>query len=157
MERIFPSFLADSPLAAPRPPPSKRCFLTDFHKFLKDCFIICYPVSVWTRPESFFEHTRKCFCKNHSWSCYSRRVSHMTPIIHGSQHSQHSKKHKKQPETRKQVVYITRIWQKIQCSRAKTERNRVNTLKRKLRKRKETKCSKKKLIDAPCESNINTC
>ena len=36
-------------------------------------------------------------------SCYLRCVWHITQLMHGNQHSQHPKKPKKQPETRKQV------------------------------------------------------
>ena len=35
--------------------------------------------------------------------CYSRRVWHITRLMHGNQHSQHPKKLKKKQETRRQV------------------------------------------------------
>ena len=47
----------------------------------------------------------------------------MTRLIHGKQHSQHPKKHKRQPETRKQVNQ----WM-VEDSRV--ERNRIDKKKK---------------------------
>ena len=52
-----------------------------------------------TRSDSFSGHIKKYFCKHCSWSCYSGSLWHMTRVMHGKQHSQHPKKHRKQPET----------------------------------------------------------
>ena len=67
----------------------------------------------------------------------------MTRLVHDNQHSQHSKKHKKQPETRKQV-------QMAQDPRVKTERNRVDKQKSLNKKKRED--VNKKPIAALCEA-----
>ena len=46
---------------------------------------------------------------------------HMTSLMHGNQYSQHPKKHKKQPETRKQVIQ-----QMTEDTKDKTGRNQVD-------------------------------
>ena len=70
----------------------------------------------------------------------------MTPLMHGNQHSHHPKKHKKQPETPKQVgQWITKD------SKLKTKRNRVDKLKS-LKKKKIEDVQTRKLIVAPCEA-----
>ena len=67
----------------------------------------------------------------------------MTRLMHGNQHSHHPKKHKKQPETQKQVgQWIT------EDSRFKTKRNRVDKLKS-LKKKKIEDVQTRKLIAAP--------
>ena len=66
-------------------------------------------------------HTQKSFRKKCSSSSYSRRVWRMTRFKHNNQHSQHPKKHKKEPETWKPVSQ----WM-AQDSRVKTEGNRVD-------------------------------
>ena len=96
-------------------------FWTDCLKCFSKRFIKNYQGSVWPRSDSFLGHMKRSFHKKYSWTCYSRRVSHMTRLKHGNQHSQHSKKHKKQPETRKQVSQ----WMP-EDSRLKTKRNRVD-------------------------------
>ena len=78
-------------------------FWTDCQKLFSELFIISYQRNKWPRSDSFLGHTKKSLRKNCRSSCYSRRVWHMTQLMHGNQHSQYLKKHKKQPETRKQV------------------------------------------------------
>ena len=67
----------------------------------------------------------------------------MTQLMHGNQHSQHPKKYKKQPETRKQVSQ----WM-AEDSRVKTERQCID--KQKSLKKKKRDVQIKKLITAPC-------
>ena len=101
---------------------SSRHFLwTDWQKLFSECIIISYGESVWPRSDSFLGHTKKSFRKKCPSGCYLRRVWHMARLKHGNQHSQHPKKHKKQPETRKQVSQ----WM-AEDSRVKTEINRVD-------------------------------
>ena len=47
---------------------------------------------MWSRSDLFLGHTKKYFCKNCSWSCYSRCVWRMIRLMHGYQHLQHPKK-----------------------------------------------------------------
>ena len=96
-------------------------FWTDCLKVFSKYFIINYQGRVWPRSDSFLGHTKKSFRKKCPSSCYLRRVWHMARLKHGNQHSQHPKKHKKQPETRKQVSQ----WM-AEDSRVKTEINRVD-------------------------------
>ena len=96
-------------------------FCTDCLKVFSKHFIINYQGRMWPRSDSFLGHTKKSFRKNCSSSCYSRRVWHMARLKHGNQHSQHPKKRKKQPETRKQVSqWMAKDW------RVKIEINRVD-------------------------------
>ena len=67
----------------------------------------------------------------------------MTQLMHGNQHSQHPKKYKKQPETRKLVSQ----WM-AEDSRVKTERQCID--KQKSLKKKKRDVQIKKLITAPC-------
>ena len=83
--------------------PSRHFFWSDCQKLFRERFKISYQEMVWARSDSFLGHTKECFRKNCSSSCYSRHVWHMTRLIHGNQHSQDPKKHKEQPESRKQV------------------------------------------------------
>ena len=96
-------------------------FSTDCLKLFSKGFIINYQENVWPRSDSFLGHLNKSFRKTCFWSCYSRHVWHMKWPIHSNQHSQHPKKHKKQPETWKQVSQ----WM-AEDSRFKTERIRVH-------------------------------
>ena len=75
-----------------------KSFLPMFHHFLPR-------VRVNKIGLILFGHTKRSLHKNCSLSCYQRRGWPMTNhgLIHGNQHSQHSTKHKKHPETRKQV------------------------------------------------------
>ena len=95
-------------------------FWTDCLKLFSKRFMINYQGSVWPRSDSFLGHTKKSFCKKCSSSCYSWRVWHTTRLKHGNQHSQHPKKHKKQPETRNKLA------SQWMTSRVKTKRNRVD-------------------------------
>ena len=90
--------------------PSCHFFWTDCQKLLSQRFQISYQERLWPRSghslyilkKSFVKigvHTKKIFRKN----CCSWRVWHMTQLLHDNRHSQHAKKHKKQPETWKQV------------------------------------------------------
>ena len=97
-------------------------FWTDFLKLFSKRFIINYQGSVWPRSDSFLGHTKKSFRKKYSSSCYWRRVCHMRRLKHGNKHSQHPKKHKKQPEARNKLASQ---WM-AEHSRVKTERNRVD-------------------------------
>ena len=79
-------------------------FSTDCLKLFNKRFMINYQGSVWRRSDSFLGHTKKSFYRKCSWSCYSRRVWHMARLKHRNQHSQHLKKHQKQPETRSKLA-----------------------------------------------------
>ena len=57
----------------------------------KKLFSERYLESVWPRSDSFLGHTKMYFRKYYSTSCYSRRVWHMTQLMHGNQHSKHTK------------------------------------------------------------------
>ena len=83
--------------------PSRPFFSTNCRKLFRQRFKISYQESVRPRSHLFLGHTKKYFRKNCSRSCDSRRVWHMTRLMHDNQHSQHPQKHKKQPETWKQV------------------------------------------------------
>ena len=70
----------------------------------------------------------------------------MTQVMHDNQHSQHPKKHKKQPETWKQVSQ----WM-AEDSRVEREINQVDKQKRLgINKREDVQI--KRLITAPCEA-----
>ena len=79
-------------------------FLDGLPKGFSERFTISYQENVLPRSDSFLGHNKKFFRKNCCSSCYSRRMWHMTQVMHGNQHSQHLEKHKKQPETRRQVT-----------------------------------------------------
>ena len=78
--------------------PSRHFFWMDCQKLFREGFNFSYQENVWPRFDSFLGHTQKYFRKNCSLSCYSWRVWHMTQLMHGHQHSQHTKKRKKLPE-----------------------------------------------------------
>ena len=65
----------------------------------------------------FIRYTKKSLHRNCSLICYSPRVchmrSHVLQLIHDNQHSQHPKKDKKQPETRKQIGRGNKSWDRI--------------------------------------------
>ena len=65
-------------------------------KLFSKRFLVSYQENVWPRSDSFLGHTKMSFRKYCSTSCYSRRVWHMTQLMHGNQHSKHPKKYKKQ-------------------------------------------------------------
>ena len=79
-------------------------FWTDCLKLFSKRFLVNYQGNVWSRSNSFLGHTKKSFRKKCSWSCYLRRLWYMTRLKHGNQHSQHQKKHKKQPEARNMLA-----------------------------------------------------
>ena len=68
----------------------------------------------------------------------------MTRFMQGNQHSQHPKKHKKQPETRKQVSQ-----QMAEDSRIK--QREIELIIKKSEEKKKEDVQNKKLIAAPCE------
>ena len=95
-------------------------FSFSFSSVFFQLYKISYQWGVWRRSDSFLGHTKKYFSKTCFSSCYSGRVWHMTRLIHGNQHLQHPKKHKKWPETRKQVIQLVwSRWMKIQASKQK--------------------------------------
>ena len=79
-------------------------------KLFRESFMISYLESVWPRSDSFLWYTKMPFRKCCSKSCYSRRVCHMTQLMHGNQHSKYPKKNKKQSarnsETKKSKVRL---------------------------------------------------
>ena len=87
------------------------CFWINCQKIFGEHFKICYQGSVWPRSDSFLGHTKRCFHKNCSLSCYSQHVWHMTQLISGKQFSRHPKKDKKrknrkQPNSLKHVQLV---------------------------------------------------
>ena len=115
---------------------------------VNQCFKISYQKSVGPRSGSFLGHIKKYFRKNCSRSCYLRRVLHMTRLLHGNQHPQHPKKHKKQSETRKNFLACQQM---AEDPRVNTERNQVDK-QESLKKKKRKDVQSKKWIAAPCEA-----
>ena len=66
------------------------------NKLFHQRFMISYQESVWPRSDSLLGHTKMSFRKYCSTSYYSRRVWHVTQVMHGNQHLKYPKKHKKQ-------------------------------------------------------------
>ena len=70
--------------------PSRHFFWTDCQKLFSQRFIMSYQESVWPRSESFLGHTKKSFYKSFPQVVIhdaTRRVWHMTRLIHGNQYS----------------------------------------------------------------------
>ena len=118
---------------------SSAGFWTEWLKLFNKRFIINYQGSVWLRSDSFLGHTKKSFHKKCSSGSYSRLVWHMTRIKYGNQHSQHPKKHKKQPETQKQVSWPD----------SGSQNREIEFISKNYEEREDVQI--KKLIHAPCE------
>ena len=103
--------------------PSRHFFWTDCQKLFSQHFNFSYQENVWPRFDLFLGYTKTYFRKNFSWSCYSRRVWHMTRLIctvtsmHSVQKSTRNCQNRP-PKTRKKVIrmYNSSRWQKIRCN-----------------------------------------
>ena len=82
-------------------------------KLFSERFLISYQECVLPRSDSFPGHTKLSFYKYSSTSCYSRRVWHMTQLMHRNQNSKHPKRHKKQSARNQETSQLGSGWKKI--------------------------------------------
>ena len=105
-------------------------FLDGLQKLFSQHFNFSYQENVRPIFDLFLGHTKTYFRKNVSWSCYSRRVWHMTRLIctvtsmHSIQKSTRNCQNRP-PKTRKKVIRMhnSSRWHKIRCNGQNRERS----------------------------------